>query len=160
MGEAGEPLPLVEGPANEVHPSLSPDGRWLAYASEQSGRYEIYLRPYPDLDEVRQISTSGGMGPLWRSDSRELYFYQTRLEGGYSATFMRVPIEDVPGSPEAMFEVPSIISVGVPYGKGYDVTPDGRRFLVVVDEQGIPLFLPDLRVVFNWFEELDARFER
>jgi len=160
MDGAGEAIPLVEGPASEVHPSLSPDGRWLAYASDQSGQYEIYLRRYPDLDQTRRISTAGGMGPLWRSDSRELYFYQASLEGGYSATFMRVPIEDAPGSPEPMFEVPSIISVGVPYGKGYDVTPDGRRFLVAVDEQELPLFLPDLRVVFKWFEELTARFER
>jgi hypothetical protein len=59
-----------------------------------------------------------------------------------------------------MFEVSSIGPIGVPYGKGYDVTPDGRRFLVAVNEQEFPWFLPDLRVVFNWFEELNARFER
>jgi len=160
MEGAGEAIPLVEGPASEAHPSLSPDGRWLAYASDQSGRFEIYLRRYPDLDETLQISTSGGMGPLWRSDSGELYFYRHSFDGGYTATFMRVPMDDGPGSPEAMFEVSSIGSIGVPYGKGYDVTPDGQSFLVVVDEQGIPLFLPDLRVVFNWFEELTDRFER
>jgi hypothetical protein len=101
-----------------------------------------------------------GMGPLWRSDSGELYFYRHSYEGGYTAEFMRVPMDDGPGSPELMFEVASIGSIGVPYGKGYDVTPDGRRFLVVVDEQEVPLFLPDLRVVFNWFDELNARFER
>jgi serine/threonine-protein kinase len=156
----GEAIPLIEGPASEVQPSLSPDGRWLAYASDQSGQYEVYLRRYPDLDGVQQISSSGGMGPLWRSDSGELYFYQLSLEDGYTATFMRVPVDDVPGSPESMFEVPSITSVGNIYGKGYDVTPDGQRFLVVVDEQEFPLFLPDLRVVFNWFEELTGRFGR
>jgi len=160
MEGPGEAIPLVEGSASEAHPSLSPDGRWLAYASDQSGRFEIYLRRFPDLDEPRQISNTGGMGPLWRSDSGELYFYRHSFDGGYTATFMRVPVDDGPGSPEPMFEVPSIGSIGVPYGKGYDVTPDGRRFLVVVDEQGIPLFLPDLRVVFNWFEELTNTFER
>jgi len=95
-----------------------------------------------------------------RSDSRELYFYQNSFESGYTATIWRVPIDGVPGSPEPMFDVPSIYSVGAPYGKGYDVTPDGQRFLAAVDEQELPLFLPDLRVVFNWFEELTSKFER
>ncbi|MBT8396310.1 MAG: serine/threonine-protein kinase [Gemmatimonadetes bacterium] len=160
MGGPGDAVPLVEGPASEFHPSLSPDGRWLAYVSDQSGQNEIYLSPYPGLDEVLQISTTGGMGPLWRSDSRELYFFRGSLENGYTATFMRVPIDDAPGSPEPILEVPSIMSVGLPYGKGYDVTPDGQRFLVAVNEQEFPLFLPDLRMVFNWFDELNVRFER
>ena len=59
-----------------------------------------------------------------------------------------------------MFEIPSVMLLGLPYGKGWDVTPDGQRFLVAVDEQESPFFLPDLRVVFNWFDELNARFER
>jgi serine/threonine-protein kinase len=157
-GDRG-PIPLVEGPGNDVHPALSPDGRWLAYASDRSGRYEIYLGRYPELDEPRRISTSGGMGPLWREDSREFYFYQQSFGGGYAATFMKVSMDERPGTPEPLWSG-QLIGLGLPYGKGYDVTPDGQRMLVTIGEQETPLFLPELRIVFNWFDELTARFER
>jgi hypothetical protein len=159
MDDDGGPLPLVEGPYNDVHPALSPDGRWLAYTSDRSGRYEIYLSRYPELDEHRRISTSGGMGPLWREDSREFYFYQRSYTGGYGATFMKVPMDDGPGTPEPLWS-DRRLRLGIPYGKGYDVTPDGKRLLVAIQEEEKSLFLPDLRIVFNWFDELNARFER
>ena len=152
-------VPLVEGPANETHPALSPDGRWLAYTSDQSGKYEVYLRRYPELDRIQQVSNSGGMAPLWRSDSRELYFYSGAFQDASSTTFMRVRVDDGPGTPEQIWSHPSVFNTGLPYGSGYDVTPDGRRLLVSINEQEFPLFLPDLRIVFNWFEELTSRFE-
>ncbi len=153
-------VPLVNGPANETHPALSPDGRWLAYASDQSGQYEVYLRRYPELDELRQVSSSGGMAPLWRSDSRELYFHTGGFQDPSGTTFMRVRIDDGPGTPEPMWSHPSIFSAGLPYGSGYDMTPDGQQMLVSINEQEFPLFLPDMRIVFNWFEELRSAFER
>ena len=156
----GKAVPLVEGPANDLHAALSPDGRWLAYASDQSGRYEIYLRRYPELDGLRRVSNSGGMGPLWRSDSRELFFYRQASEGRPSVTFMRVPLDAGPGTPESLWASPLVVSLGSPYGSGYDVTPDGQRILVPMIEEEWPLFLPELRVVFNWYEELTDRFER
>jgi serine/threonine-protein kinase len=153
-------VPVVQGPANETHPALSPDGRWLAYASDQSGKYEVYLRRYPELDRLQQVSSSGGMAPLWRSDSKELYFYSGAFQDGSATTFMRVPIDDGPGTPEQIWSHPSVFNTGLPYGSGYDVTPDGQRLLVSINEHEYPLFLPDLRIVFNWFEELASRFER
>jgi len=153
-------VPLVQGPANETHPALSPNGQWLAYASDQSGQYEVYLRRYPELDELRQVSHSGGMAPLWRSDSRELYFYTGSFQDQSGTTFMRVPVGDGPGPPEPMWSYPFVFSAGLPYGAGYDVTPDGQRLVVSINEQEFPLFLPDLRIVFNWLEELTSAVER
>ena len=72
---------------------------------------------------------------------------------------MRVRVDDGPGTPEQIWSHPSVFNTGLPYGSGYDVTPDGRRLLVSINEQEFPLFLPDLRIVFNWFEELTSRFE-
>jgi len=144
-------VPLLEGPANEIHPAISPDGRWLAYASDQSGRYEIYLRRYPELDGLRQVSNGGGQGPIWRSDSRLLFFTGEDVTG---TTFWRTPVNDEPGTPEQIWSHSHVFGVGVPYGNGYDVTLDGERLLVAVNEQGFPHYLPDIRIVFNWVEEL------
>ncbi len=150
--------PLVATPANEFHPAISPDGRWLAYTSDQSGQREVYLMRYPELDDVRQVSSGGGMAPLWRADGHELY-YAAEVEVT-RATFMRVPVEDGPGDPLVTWS-PSVqgFGVGVPYGSGYDVTPDGQRILLSVNEQGWPEYLPELRIVFNWFDELTSAFE-
>jgi hypothetical protein len=154
-----DPIPLVEGPGNDVHPALSPDGRWLAYASDQSGRYEIYLRSYPELGEPERVWTSGGMGPIWREDSREFFFYQRSQAGGYQFTFMKLPVADGPGAPESLW-TDRIFGLGFPYGKGYYITPDGQRILVALTEGEIPHFFSEFRIVFNWFDELKARFER
>lgn len=150
-------VPLVAGPANEFHPAISPDGRWLAYVSDQSGQREVYLVRYPELDGIRQVSSGGGMAPLWRADSRELYYVKVELMG---KSFMRVPLGDGLGDPVVAWS-PSVQvnGVGYPYGSGYDVTPDGQRILVSVNEQGVPEFLPELRVVLNWFDELSSAFE-
>ena len=97
------------------------------------------------------------MAPLWRADSRELYFYGGAFQDGSATTFMRVSIDDSPGTPQLMWSHPQVINTGMPYGSGYDVTPDGQRLLVTLSEQEYPLFLPELRIVFNWFEELEER---
>jgi serine/threonine-protein kinase len=149
--------PLVAGPANEFHPAISPDGRWLAYTSDQSGQPEVYLMRYPELDDVRQVSSGGGIAPLWRADGRELYYAaEVEVTG---ATFMRVPVVDGPGDPVEAWSTSVPSGVGVPYGSGYDVTPDGQRLVLSVNERGWLEFLPELRIVFNWFDELEGAFE-
>jgi serine/threonine-protein kinase len=153
-------VPLMEGPDNEVHPALSPDGQWLAYASDQTGRYEVYLRRYPELDGMQQVSSLGGRAPKWRSDGRELYFFQGEFQDHSATTFFRVPISgDGPGTPQEWWSQSGVFSTGTPYGAGYDVSPDGRRLLVSIHEGGFPLFLPELHIVFNWTDELAAVFE-
>ncbi len=72
-------MPLVTGPASEIHPAVSPDGRWLAYASDESGTAEIYVRPFPDAGSARwQVSTAGGVSPIWSHSGKELFYRSNR----------------------------------------------------------------------------------
>src|SRR5262249_716558 len=70
-----KPYPVVRTKANEIAGTLSPDGRWLAYVSDESGRYEIWVQSFSDGGGKRQVSTGGGGGPRWRQDGRELFYY-------------------------------------------------------------------------------------
>jgi serine/threonine-protein kinase len=120
-----EPRPLVDGPGGEGGVSTSPDGRWLAYASDESGQFEVYVRPYPGPGGKWQLSTEGGKGPIWSRDGREIFYTD-----GYR--MMVVPVETEPtfspGTPRKLFEYGFMRAVG-PY-PDYDVAPDGRRFLM------------------------------
>jgi Tol biopolymer transport system component len=148
--------PLVQTPFNERNGFVSPDGRWLAYEANESGQYEIHVRPYPEVNTGHwQVSTAGGTRPLWAQSGREL-FYLT-LSGG----MMRVGVQ--PGQTwtatpstrllikEGYFTVPA----GNP-GRTYDLSPDGQRFLMIKqgggsDQTATP---SSLIVVQHWFEEL------
>ncbi len=133
----------------ESSPEVSPDGRWLAYESNESGRdLEIYVRPvlYPNVSR-RQISTNGGVNPLWSRVGRELFYWIQ------PDTIMRVPVES---GPELRLGAPTVAvrgSYAVRWGldRHYDISPDGKRFLLLkeTDEQNPP----HANVVLNWFEE-------
>jgi Tol biopolymer transport system component len=141
-GEA-KPFPVLQTEANESAGTLSPDGRWLAYSSDVSGRLEVYVQAYPGGSGKRQISTGGGDNPHWRQDGRELYYY------GGDSKLMAVQIKGgenfEPGATSSLFE----FRAGTVQGfSPYAVTADGQRFLInaVVDsEQNAPL-----TVVVNW----------
>jgi serine/threonine-protein kinase len=135
---------------------ISPDGRWIAYESSESGRYEIYVRPYPDVDAGRwQVSTNGGIQPLWSRNSRELFYVA-------ADTLMAVRVEAgqtwMAGTPQQLFAYPNLIIPGLA-GRTYDISPDGRRFLVLkliaVDDTASDRV--QLLVVQNWMEELKRR---
>jgi serine/threonine-protein kinase len=143
--------PLVASMFNEWNGEVSPDGRWLAYQSNESGRYEIYVRPFPNVEAGRwQVSTAGGTRPLWSRDGRELFYFVS------PGKVMAVSIQRGPtfaaGNPQVLFEgryaAPQV-------GRVYDVSPDGRRFLMLKEsESGAEAQPPQLVVVLNWFEEL------
>jgi len=150
------PRPVLDTPANEFHPSLSPDGQWLAYVSDEGGQDEVWVRPYPGPGPVRQVSVGGGWGPVWAPSGGEIYYkwpagtaYRTRM---MAATFQ-------PGSPPAVGD-PRVLFEGnywheAPFGRNYDIHPDGQRFLLFTS----PLNLSassEIGVVLNWFEELEA----
>lgn len=136
-------------PATEGTPRFSPDGRWLAYVSDESGRPEIYVQPYPGPGGKWQISTDGGMEPAWNPNGRELFY---RIGN----RMMAVPVTTQPafsaGRPSMLFEGEYLASPFPQTGVTYDVTPDGQRFLMVKDAQTTSA--AQINVVVNWFEEL------
>jgi serine/threonine-protein kinase len=145
-------VPLVTTPAQEMSPAVSPDDRWLAYSSDESGKPEVYVRPFPDVAIARwQVSVSGGTAPVWARSGRELFYVNGRQE--------LVSVELAPGSGAAAGRPQVIIPAGQNVFSGntsvYDVTPDGRRFVVMRPAPGEAE--PELVVVQNWFEELKAR---
>jgi eukaryotic-like serine/threonine-protein kinase len=117
-------------PANfrEGAPSISPDGRWLAYQSEQSGRAEVYVRPFPELGARVQISLQGGAGPAWSRDGRELFYRSA--DSLIVATVATTPSFTVTGR-RGLFPVTGYLP-GDLSGRGYDVSPDGSRFVMVL----------------------------
>jgi len=145
--------PLIAGPATQRGPSFSPDGRWLAYESDESGRFEVYLRPFPASGVPRQISTNGGGLARWSSDGREVFFILARR-------FYSVPIRTAPtlevGAPRLLFELPFGPTGGGVGPPPWDVTPDGQRFIFIKpgDDELAPR---PIYIVENWFEELKRR---
>ncbi len=135
-------------PATEGAPRFSPDGRFIAYVSDESGRPEIYAQPFPGPGGKWQISTDGGIEPLWNPNGRELFYRSGNR-------MMAVPVMTQPfsaGRPAMLFEGDYLASPFPQTGVTYDVTRDGQRFLMVKDiEQASAT---QINVVVNWFEEL------
>jgi serine/threonine-protein kinase len=143
--------PLIQTPFNEQNAEVSPDGRWVAYQSDESGQYEVYVRPFPDVDQGRwQVSTGGGTRPAWARSGRELFY----LVG--SGRIMAVAIQPgqafAAGSPQVLFEG---AYVAANTGRTFDVSPDGKRFLMIKD-RGTSQTSAASEIVFiqNWTEEL------
>jgi serine/threonine-protein kinase len=138
-----EPL-VVTNSADELL-SLSPDGRWLAYTSDESGEFQIYVRPYPLTEERHQVSTApGSEEPIWSQNGDEL-FYRNGLKWLSSV---------ITTEPEFKWEEPQELFRGNyrnVRGHSYDVASDGRFLLLQVEQ---PLTITDLNVVQNWTEEL------
>src|SRR5262249_47956833 len=121
----GPARPFQASPFVESRPSISPDGRWIAYLSRESGDEEVYVRPFPDGQGRWQVSTEGGLEPPWSAAGRTLFF---RASGG---RLMRATVEA-----GAVFRAsaPELLLTGVatsPNSKTFGVTPDGKRFLAV-----------------------------
>ena len=139
----------------ERQPALSPDGRWLAYISDESGRYEVYVRPFPDTRVTRrQVSLNGGFAPRWSRNGGELFFTDE------TQTLFAVPISPgpvfTPGSPQRLFNAFEFN----PQGVSYDVHPDGKRFLMTRGAGAAALQRDELVIVQNFFEELTAKVPR
>jgi Tol biopolymer transport system component/predicted Ser/Thr protein kinase len=142
----GDPVPVLTTSFSETDPAFSPDGRWLAYVSDQSGRYEVYLQPYPGPGERWLVSTDGGREPLWSTNGEEL-FYRT------GTSMMAVSVEVEPsftlGTPRLLFEEQYFSQDMAP---NYDVLPDSQQF-VMIRQDALPA-PTKINVVLNWFEEL------
>jgi eukaryotic-like serine/threonine-protein kinase len=150
-GQVRKAQPFLRTPFNESASRFSPDGRWLAYISNESGRYEIYVQAYPGSGGKWQISTEGGTEPIWNPNGRELFYrsgdkmmaVEIATQSGFAA-----------GKPRMLFEGPYLPTPGtIP---NYDVSPDGQRFLMLkpVEQAAAPT---QINVVLNWFEELKQK---
>jgi hypothetical protein len=148
--------PLLQEQYDEGYPRISPNGRWMAYMSYESGKAEVYVRSFPDVNKGKwQISANGGNSPLWSPDDRELFY-----RSGDAAMAVRVETEPIfkPGKPTVLFRgkylsAPNTIT-------GWDISPDGKRFLMLKEPAANA---PESRnprrinIVLNWFEELKQR---
>jgi serine/threonine-protein kinase len=151
-------VPLVTGPAAELHPAVSPDGRWLAYSSDESGTPEIYVRPFPDAASARwQVSTAGGVSPVWSHSGKELLYMTNQgdkilsiaVHPGAGQSFAFDPPKAVVGTSQYVQVNP------VP---SFDVSPDDKRFLLL--RETAPNERNELIVVQNWTQEMKNRHVR
>jgi serine/threonine-protein kinase len=143
-------IPFAAGKSDEAFPEFSRDGRWLAYASNESGRYEVYVRSFPDGRRTLPISSEGGISPMWSPDGRELFYWNT----GFTK-LMKVDISPgrnlSAGTPKLLFEFAAAVSRMV---RIYDIAPDGQRFLIREKKNYDLPPVTELRLVRNWFAEL------
>ena len=149
-GKDTVPRTLIPSRFDQYGMVLSPDGHWLAYTSDESGASEVYVRPFPSVDSARfAISVAGGSEPMWRRDGTELFFRTARGEMFVVPVTAGRRFEH--GTPKLLFASPGL-SVDQ-YHHGYDVHPDGKRFLMATSG-GVDA--TDLEVIFNWRAELQA----
>jgi Tol biopolymer transport system component len=147
LGQPPAPAPLLVGPSNDWGPIISPDGRSLAYASDRSGRFEVYLERLADPASRRQVSTDGGTEPVWSRDGSELFF-----RSGSALVSLPVKGSLPSGKPARLFHDSYLTSVpGLP---NYDAAPDGRFLMVMPAEPTSER--PVVHIVLDWFEELKA----
>ena len=142
----GERRAILTTKFHESDPSVSPDGQWLTYVSDASGRREVYLSAFAGTTSQARLSTDGGRDPVWRTDGRELFYYEP------SGSIMAVQIAPgTSGAPRASLPV-RLFQVDARTYQAFDVAPDGKRFLIrVADSAGLS---PPDEVVVDWLRLL------
>ncbi len=141
--------PLFQSQFNEDEAKISPDGHWIAYQSDESGQQEIYVRPFPNVEEGKwQISRDGGTETVWATRGQELFY-----RNGEAMMVVRVTTEPTftAGSPVVLFTGEFTTSGAV---VNYDISPDGQRFLMIKETEEEEGQQDQINVVLNWFEEL------
>jgi Tol biopolymer transport system component len=133
-----KPVPILRTRFQEDEARFSPDSRWIAYSSDESGRFEIYVQPFPGPGEKRRVSSAGGSSPCWGGDGKEIFYVTPGRD------LMSVPMDGASGlpagPPRLLFRVTSQVT-------GYDVSKDGERFLIARDAETSQ---PPIHVVVNW----------
>ena len=143
----GEETPVLTTPHLEIFPAISPDGRWIAYTSDETGRWEIYVAGYPEFEHRVRVSNSGGEEARWTADGSELIYrwgsqwFSARVLEGPAITFSQ---------PEVIVDGPFIN----PMGYSWDLSPDGERFLLIEGPEQ-DLALTELEVVTRFFDRLE-----
>jgi serine/threonine-protein kinase len=144
----------------EVAPALSPRGRFLAYASDESGEYEVYVRPFPNVDDwMMPISVDGGTEPIWSNDGQEL-FYRKTSTGNLMAVELETSDSLRIGNENALFPAAEYVSDSRRLHAQYDVSPDGTRFVMIRTHAGTePEAELHVILVQNLFTELQQLLE-
>jgi serine/threonine protein kinase len=146
---SGRVTPFLNSRLWEAYPDFSPDGRWIAYSSLESDRVEVYVRAFPGPGMKQQVSSEGGIHPLWARSGKQLFYRRedqlwvvdVRTDGGFATS-----------KPRLLFEKPGYY-IGIPI-RDYDLSLDSQRFLMVKREQRKPAPVTEMILVQNWFEEL------
>ena len=148
MGLAGDGTPrqVLAGAFRNYDPSLSPDARWMAYMSDESGRFEVYVRPYPGPGGRWQVSLNGGTEPVWSPTGREIFYRDgdrmmsatVRTQGGFEVGVRAQLFEGAYDQTQGQFT-------------NYDVSRDGRTFVMLQQVQGTA---QSVFVTLNWFGQL------
>ena len=136
--------PLLATEADEAEASFSPDGKWIVYQSDQSSRYEIYVRAFPGAGAQWQISTDGGIHPVWRSDQKEILYES--LDGKLISVDVSAGAEFESGSPKTLFQMRPKVAPN----RNFDVSPDGQRILVNTPAVDVGEQSPPVVLVQNW----------
>ena len=151
------PIVLAATEFQERGPEVSPDGRYLAYSSDETGRHEVYVRPFPNVNDGKWIvSTSGGMNPLWSREGKELFYRNG--EGDLVAVEVVTNGTSPIGRQRSLFATQPYVFEST--HRSYDVNPDGRRFVMIRRASSIESMTAPLVVVENFFEELRRKVPR
>jgi dipeptidyl aminopeptidase/acylaminoacyl peptidase len=145
LGGQSGPRPVVNTSAFEGGAQFSPNGHWMAYASDESGQMQVYVRPFPGPDRRWQLSSQGGTQPLWSRNGKEIFY---RVGNKMMVVDVSAGVDHILSQPGQLFEQRYVFqNVSL---ANYDVSPDGQRFVMVKDDAGSGR----LNVVLNWTEEL------
>jgi serine/threonine-protein kinase len=146
---SGRVTPFLNSKYSEWYPEISPYGRWMAYSSDESGRQEIYVRPFPGPGMKQQVSIEGGSEPLWARNGKQLFY---RLQDQVWVVDVRTDGGLTTGKPRLLFEKPEFVRT-YPI-RAYDLSLDSQRFLMVKFENRKATPVTEMTLVQNWFEEL------
>ena len=151
------PRPILMESYNEDYPALSPNGRWLAYASDETGQYEVYVVSYPGLADKTPISDSGGIMPTWSAAGDELFYFKG-VQNVNPSSIMGVAVQSSPAfQPSAPIELFRGAYQWLNHIRSYDVARDGRFLITEESPRDGTRGSQPLRIILNFFEELKER---
>ncbi|MBI3005081.1 MAG: protein kinase [Ignavibacteriales bacterium] len=152
------PKPFLNSAANEATPRFSPDGRWLAYSSNESGNDEIYVVPYPQREGKFQISSGGGAVPFWTRDGKELCFMTSSAQNRRRRAGGAIMAVQITGTAPFDYSAERLIATLPPNSFAADITANGQQFVISVF-RAQTMGQSDLTVVLEWFEDLKTKVQ-